>query len=70
MAKHSNLYLTDENVMPTYILFLDQTQFAELLKVVIGDTRTAEVQCTLDLSDANWLAILEDIPINFPRFAT
>ena len=70
MAKHSNLHLTDKNIMPTYILLLDQAKFAELFEVVVGDAGAAEMQGALDFSDANGFAVLKDIPVNFPRFTT
>jgi hypothetical protein len=70
MAKHSNLHLTDKNVMSAYILLLDQAEFAELFKVMVGNAGAAEVQCVLDFADAGGFTVLEEVPVDPPSLAT
>jgi hypothetical protein len=70
MPDDSNLDLTDENIMSADFLFLYQTELAELFEVMVGDAWTTEMKSPLNFADTNWLAVLEKVPINFPRFAT
>ena len=70
MPEHANFYVTDQNVMPANLPFLNQAQLAKLLKMMVSDAWTTEVKCPLDFPDAHGLSVLEEEPVNFPCFAS
>ena len=53
MAEHANLYLANQYVMAADILFFNQAQFTQLLKMMKSNARTAKMQGTLNLSDTH-----------------
>lgn len=58
MAKHSNLYLTNQGIMTANFLLLNQAQLSQLLKMMESYAWTAEMKGTLHFSDSHWSAVL------------
>jgi hypothetical protein len=56
MSKDTNFYLTYQDVMAANLLFINQTQLPQLLKMMKSDAGAAKMQGTLNLTDANWAA--------------
>jgi len=69
VPKHADFNLVYQEIVSTQFLLLNQTQLAKLLKMVVRDARTAEMEGALNLSNALWGATFQEVPINFPCFA-
>jgi hypothetical protein len=52
------------------VFFLNQTQLAKLLQMVMRHAGTAEMQGMLNFADALGIAAFEEEPVDFPRFAS
>jgi len=70
MSEHTYLDFANQNVVPTNLLFLNQAQLTKLLKVMIRNTWTAETQGPLNFSDTGRFSVLEEVPVDFPCFAS
>lgn len=70
MPQHANFNFINQKVMSTELLLLNQTQLSKLLQMMIGHTWTAKMQSTLDFADALRSACFEEVPVDFPGFAS
>ncbi len=70
MAEHTYLHFADQKIVSADLLFLNQAQLAQLLKMMVRHTWAAKVQSTLDFPHTHRLASLEQKPVDFPRFAS
>ncbi len=69
MSQDADFDFTDQGVVAAYVLLLNQTQLAELFQMVLGYAGAAVVECSLDFADANWVTVLEKVPVDFPCLA-
>ena len=56
MAKDTDFYLSNQNVVAADFLFFNQTQFPQLFKMVKSDAGAAKMEGTLNFADADGAA--------------